>query len=87
MVVCPGFIIVITPPNAHIHIADKVTDGIPLNITLGFGGVHGDTIDGIQGIGAPKAAATLGLAGDVHIPNGKMFANGTNSVMHKTLIL
>ena len=84
--VCPGFTILITPPNAHIHIADKVTDGIFLNINFGLGGVHGATVIGVHGIGAPNAAATAGFAGDVHIPKGNIFTKGANSVMSKTVI-
>lgn len=68
------------------HIEGKVTDGIFLISTFGFGGVHGATIIGVQGIGAPNAAATAGLAGDVHMAKGNMFTNGLKSVISITVI-
>jgi hypothetical protein len=56
--------------------------GISPSNTVGAPGTHGETVAGIQGIGvrtpiaAAVAAATIGLAGDMHIPNGIMFTNG-----------
>ena len=50
-------------------------------------GDHGATVTGTQGMGVstPKAAvvaeATIGLAIEVHMPNGRMFAIGTKSMM------
>jgi hypothetical protein len=55
--------------------------------TLGLPGIHGATVAGIQGIccSTPKAAAvaaaTVGFANDLHIPNGIMFAIGLKSIM------
>ena len=50
-------------------------------------GIQGAGITGVQGIGVntPKAAAvaaaTAGLAGDLHMPNGKIFTKGLKSMM------
>jgi hypothetical protein len=50
-------------------------------------GVHGVVVTGMQGIGVntPRAAAvadaTVGLAIDMHIPNGGMFVIGIKSMM------
>src|SRR5580698_10940198 len=55
--------------------------------TVGAPGTHGATVIGMQGIGvstpmaAAVAAATMGLAGDMHIPNGMMFTIGMLSMI------
>jgi len=55
--------------------------------TVGEPGAHGATGAGIHGIGvntpiaAAVAASTVGLAGDMHIPNGGMFTSGFMSIM------
>jgi hypothetical protein len=52
-------------------------------MTLGAPGTHGVEVAGRQGAGvgtpiaAAVAAATTGLAGQVHIPKGMMFIKGT----------
>ena len=78
----PGITNVITP--AHMHISVEVLSSVgmfPSN-TVGAPGTQGDTVAGIQGIGvrtpiaAAVAAATMGLAGDIHIPNGMIFTMG-----------
>jgi hypothetical protein len=57
------------------------------SITVGEPGTHGATVFGIQGIGvstpraAAVAAATIGLAMDMHIPNGITFTIGMLSIM------
>ena len=49
-------------------------------------GTHGDAVFGTQGIGvstpeaAVVAAATVGLAGELHIPNDPMLVMGTKSL-------
>ena len=64
--------------------------------TVGAPGTHGEVVFGMQGMGvstpsaAAVAAATVGFAGLLHIPNGMMltiglwsmmFAAGTNDVI------
>jgi len=72
----------ITPAHMHMHFEELFKAGIFPIMTVGDPGTHGATVLGIQGIGVstPSAAAvaeaTVGLARDVHIPNGGMFANG-----------
>ena len=59
----------------------RITGGETAPGTQGAGvtGVHG------TGVGVPNAAAVAetnaGLLGDMHIPNGRMFSNGTWSLM------
>jgi hypothetical protein len=54
---------------------------------LGTPGAHGAGVAGTQGIGvstpsaAAVAAATVGFAGDEHMPNDMMLTNGTLSVI------
>jgi hypothetical protein len=56
-------------------------------ITVGFPGIQGPGVLGMQGMGvsvpiaADVAAATTGLASDWHIPNGKIFTMGLLSIM------
>jgi hypothetical protein len=47
-----------------------------LIIIVGLKGNHGDTVIGMHGIGAPKAAATMGFAMLMHIAKGMMFSSG-----------
>lgn len=55
--------------------------------TVGDPGAHGAGITGTHGIGvkvpnaAAVAAATVGLANDEHMPNGRMFTSGLLSIM------
>jgi hypothetical protein len=61
--------------------------GCPPKSTVGFPGVQGTTVLGIQGIGVktPKAAAvaaaTIGFAKDRHIPKGIIFIIGLLSII------
>lgn len=61
--------------------------GLFLIITVGEPGVHGAVVTGMQGWGvrtpcaAAVAAATCGLEGVVHIPNGITFVMGILSMM------
>src|ERR1700721_1071066 len=81
----PGSTKLITP--AHMHIRVKVLSSVAMSpsITVGAPGTHGATVMGMHGIGvstpiaAAVAAATIGLAGDMHMPNGMMFTIGTLS--------
>jgi hypothetical protein len=78
----PGFEIDITPANEHIHLLELFNAGKLAIITVGEPGIHGAAVAGVQGIGVntPKAAAvaaaTAGLAGDLHIPNGIILTKG-----------
>jgi hypothetical protein len=78
----PGLVIEIVPAKAHIHLLLLFNAGKLAIITVAEPGVQGPGVTGVQGIGVstPKAAAvaaaTAGLAGDLHIPNGGMFTKG-----------
>jgi len=69
------------------HLLELFKAGMFAIITVAEPGVHGAGITGVQGIGvrtpnaAAVAAATAGLAGERHIPNGGIFANGLKSIM------
>ncbi len=76
-----------TPPQVHINLELLFIAGIePISVN-GFPGVHGATVTGTHGIGvktpiaAAVAAATVGLAGDWHIPNGAMLTIGLLSII------
>jgi hypothetical protein len=71
----------------HINCEVLSSVGISARITVGAPGTHGATVAGMQGIGvntpiaAAVAAATIGFAGDMHMPNGMMFTSGILSMM------
>jgi len=77
----------ITPAHMHIRVEVLSSVGMLPSITVGAPGTHGATVLGIHGMGvntpiaAAVAAATIGFAGDMHIPNGMMFTNGILSIM------
>jgi hypothetical protein len=79
---CPGFTIVITPPQVHIHLELLLRAGKLLMWTVGEPGTQGAGMTGKQGIGVstPRAAAvalaTVGLAKDVHMPKGGILTIG-----------
>ena len=56
-------------------------------VTVGAVGIQGATVMGMQGMGvstpsaAAVAAATMGLEGVMHTPNGMMLSIGTKSMM------
>ena len=83
MVNCPGARIWITPPHWHISFDEFCKLGMPPTMTVGDPGIHGAEVIGMQGMGVstPKAAAvaaaTIGLEGQLHMPNGKMLSIGT----------
>jgi hypothetical protein len=78
----PGVTNVITPAHMHMSIEVLSRVGMLPSITVGAPGTHGETVAGMQGIGvrtpiaAAVAAATMGFAGDMHMPNGMMLTSG-----------
>jgi len=75
------------PAHVHISLHWLSRVGLPPNNTVGPPGTQGAVVTGMQGIGvktpnaAAVAAATAGLAGDMHMPNGMTFTMGTWSMM------
>jgi hypothetical protein len=73
----------ITPAQLHMHLDVLSSIGCPPSITVGAPGTQGAEVAGMHGIGvntpiaAAVAAATVGFAGDMHMPNGMIFAIGT----------
>ena len=78
----PGVTNVITPAHMHIKVEVLSSVGMFPSITVGAPGTHGATVAGMHGMGvstpiaAAVAAATIGFAGDMHIPNGMMLVMG-----------
>lgn len=71
---CPAEPTVTTPPQAQVHCDASSKALTPAIVTRADPGDHGDST-GWQGCGTSAglpalAAATCGLAGDMHIPNG-----------------
>lgn len=87
---CAGVTTRIAPPQLHINKDVFCSAGTPLINTPGLQGTQGAAVWGTQGMGvrtpnaAAVAAATAGLAGQLHIPNGEMFTRGTLSFMVAT---
>src|SRR5471030_780853 len=83
----PGALIAITPPHMHISFDELFSAGILPISTVGEPGTHGAVVAGMHGIGvstpsaAAVAAATIVLASDWHMPNGRMFTIGLLSMM------
>ena len=69
------------------HVQVLLRAGMLLIRTVGEPGVQGAGVTGTQGIGvstpraAAVAAATAGLAGDVHMPKGAILATGLLSMI------
>lgn len=59
----------ITPPHAQLHCEESSSTGAPPIVTPEDPGVQGLST-GKHGCGARLAAATCGLAGELHRPNG-----------------
>jgi len=89
-----------TPPHMQLHLEVLFRAGIFASITVGEPGAQGAGVFGIHGIGvstpmaAAVAAATVGLAMDIHIPNGGIFTIGLLSMIlpaggppHMTLLV
>jgi hypothetical protein len=80
-------VILIMPPHVHMQVLSLSRIGILESIILGFTGIQGDNVIGMQGIGVktPKAAAvaaaTIGFEGDEQVPKGRMFSMGTLAVI------
>ena len=85
--VVPAIVIWITPAQLHMHLHVFCKPGIPRTSTVGEPGAQGAAITGTQGMGvktpraAVVAAATVGLASELHIPNGGIFMMGTLSMI------
>jgi hypothetical protein len=83
----PGLVIWITPPHMHTHLLVLFKVGIFASKTVGAPGTQGASVLGIQGIGvktpnaAAVAAATIGFAGELHTPKGKIFTIGLLSII------
>src|SRR5690242_9595675 len=86
VVTWPGKPIWIIPPQAQVHMEVLSRAGIPPIITVGQPGVQG-VVTGMQGMGvrtpsaAAVAAATIGLAMDMHMANGGILTMGAQSMM------
>jgi len=84
---CAGATIWITPPQLHINFELFCKAGIPPTNTVGEPGAHGAAVTGTHGIGvstpsaAAVAAATCGLAGQLHMPNGITLTMGALSMI------
>lgn len=87
MVNCAGATIWITPPQLHINVESFCSAGISPISTVGEPGIQGAAVAGTHGIGvntpiaAAVAAATVGLAGQLHMPNGSTLTMGALSMM------
>src|SRR5471032_2785459 len=83
----PAVLNAIAPPQLHRHFETLSSAGILAINTVGAPGTHGAMVIGMHGIGVgtPSAAAvaaiTIGLAIELHIPNGMMFTIGMWSMM------
>jgi hypothetical protein len=71
----------------HMHLEVLLSAGIPPIMQVGEPGAQGAAVAGMQGIGVrtPKAAAvaaaTIGLAMDMHMPKGGILTIGAKSIM------
>jgi hypothetical protein len=77
------------PPKEQKHFEAVVAIGDPPTMVR-EGDTQGAAVTGVHGIGvstpraAEVAAATVGLASELHIPKGRMFTNGLVSRMLAT---
>ncbi len=75
------------PPQVHSSFELLFSAGIPAMRIVGEPGIQGAVVTGMHGIGvstpiaAAVAAATVGFAGEVHMPNGMIFINGLLSII------
>src|ERR1700733_6337219 len=79
-----GPTIEMVPPYAHWHVAPMLSAGSS-SISIVDGVTHGAGIIGRHAAGAPSAATTVGLAGELHSGNGGMFVIGTMSTIVPTI--
>src|ERR1700757_4592151 len=76
-----------TPPQMHINWEVLSSVGMLPSSTVGAPGTQGAGVFGMQGMGvstpraAAVAAATVGLAGDMHMPKGMMLVIGMWSMI------
>lgn len=76
-----------TPPQLHINFESFCSAGRPPINTVGEPGAQGAAVAGTQGIGvktpsaAAVAAATIGFAGQLHMPNGMTLTMGALSII------
>ena len=77
----------ITPAQLHMHLDVLSSIGCLPSMTVGAPGTQGEEVAGMHGIGvstpnaAAVAAATIGFAGDMHMPKGMIFTKGIWSMM------
>jgi hypothetical protein len=82
----PGLVIMMVPPQQHWQVEMLSRAGMPPMRQVAAPGFHG-VVTGMQGMGVstPKAAAvaaaTVGLASEMHIPNGGIFVMGAKSMI------
>ena len=80
--VVPGFEMLMTPAQLHMHFETLSSAGILAIITVAAPGTQGAEVAGMHGMGvntpsaAAVAAATVGFAGEEHMPNGMMLVIG-----------
>jgi len=78
----PGVTKLMTPAHMHMFVDVLSSVGMLPSITVGAPGTQGATVAGMHGMGvrtpmaATVAAATIGFAGDMHMPNGMIFTMG-----------
>ena len=76
-----------TPPQLHMHLEVLFSAGMFATRTVGEPGTQGAAVTGMQGIGvsapnaAAVAAATVGLANELHMPKGGMLTIGLLSMI------
>jgi len=93
VVTCPGAVKEIMPPHMQLHMLVLFKAGMLPIITVAEPGDHGATVTGTHGIGvntpnaAAVAAATVGLAIDMHMPKGGIFTIGLLSMIFAAGIL
>jgi len=83
----PGIEKLMTPPKLHMHLETLSSAGILASRTVAAPGTQAALVAGMQGMGvstpsaAAVAAATVGFAGELQTPNGRMLTIGIWSMM------
>jgi hypothetical protein len=81
-VVCPGMVMLMTPAHMQLHLLLLLSAGMLPICTVGEPGDQGIIVIGMHGCGvstpiaADVAAATCGLASELHMPNGAILTFG-----------